>query len=263
MIKFFRRIREQLLAENKFSKYLFYSIGEIILVVIGILIALQINTWSENKRERESELSILTEIRNNLKYDLIDFESNLIQLQNKMTSSKSLLKILNSEASYSDSLGYFFSYLSAYPHFTSKTNGYTLLKSKGLDLILNDSLRNSITDLYEDQYNYLLTYEYERINYNKTFLETAMAPYMGIKELSVDVKPNSIVIKDKGQILTEFGYFRNIRNFKQLKDDEDFHGMIKNVEIWSSALESIHRSVKNDVIDLIGQIENELENRNE
>ena len=48
MIKFFRRIRKQLLTENKFSKYLLYAIGEIVLVVIGILIALQLNMWSDD-----------------------------------------------------------------------------------------------------------------------------------------------------------------------------------------------------------------------
>lgn len=54
MIKFFRKIRHKLLSENKFSKYLLYAIGEIILVVIGILIALQINNWNEaNKLQEE------------------------------------------------------------------------------------------------------------------------------------------------------------------------------------------------------------------
>lgn len=47
MIKFFRKIRQQLIAENKVSKYLLYSIGEIVLVVIRILIALSINNWKE------------------------------------------------------------------------------------------------------------------------------------------------------------------------------------------------------------------------
>jgi len=55
MIKFFRKIRQRLLTENKFSKYLIYAIGEIILVVIGILIALQINTWND-KRIKKSEV---------------------------------------------------------------------------------------------------------------------------------------------------------------------------------------------------------------
>ena len=49
MIKFFRKIRQKMLTENKFSKYLIYAIGEIILVVIGILIALSINTWNERR----------------------------------------------------------------------------------------------------------------------------------------------------------------------------------------------------------------------
>ncbi|MEH6746612.1 MAG: DUF6090 family protein [Maribacter arcticus] len=52
MIKFFRKIRQRLLTENKFSKYLLYAIGEILLVVIGILIALQINMWSDNRKAK-------------------------------------------------------------------------------------------------------------------------------------------------------------------------------------------------------------------
>ncbi len=59
MIKFFRKIRQQLLTENKFSKYLLYAIGEIVLVVIGILIALQINTWNENRKRNIEELEYL------------------------------------------------------------------------------------------------------------------------------------------------------------------------------------------------------------
>ena len=50
MIKFFRKIRKRLLTENKFSKYLLYAIGEILLVVIGILIALQLNMWSDDRK---------------------------------------------------------------------------------------------------------------------------------------------------------------------------------------------------------------------
>ncbi|MDF0718210.1 DUF6090 family protein [Muricauda sp. 334s03] len=53
MIKFFRKIRQRLLNENRFSKYLLYAIGEIVLVVIGILIALQINNWNESRRSQE------------------------------------------------------------------------------------------------------------------------------------------------------------------------------------------------------------------
>ena len=64
MIKFFRKIRQKLLTENKFSKYLIYAIGEIILVVIGILIALQINNWNEEKQNQNLETHFIVEIQN-------------------------------------------------------------------------------------------------------------------------------------------------------------------------------------------------------
>jgi hypothetical protein len=54
MIKFFRKIRQNLLSEGKTVKYLKYAIGEIVLVVIGILIALSINNWNENQKKKNS-----------------------------------------------------------------------------------------------------------------------------------------------------------------------------------------------------------------
>jgi len=66
MIKFFRNIRQNLLAEGKTSKYLKYAIGEIILVVIGILIALQINNWNENRKANIEEQRILETLYENL-----------------------------------------------------------------------------------------------------------------------------------------------------------------------------------------------------
>jgi len=70
MIKFFRNFRRRLLTENNFSKYLIYAIGEIILVVIGILIALQINNWNSSKTESKFLNNYAQKISLNLKQDL-------------------------------------------------------------------------------------------------------------------------------------------------------------------------------------------------
>ncbi|MEZ2414809.1 DUF6090 family protein [Muriicola sp. E247] len=75
MIKFFRRIRQRLLAENKVSRYLLYAIGEIILVVIGILIALQINNWNEEKNESKVELTYMQNMLEDLEDDLSIYET--------------------------------------------------------------------------------------------------------------------------------------------------------------------------------------------
>jgi hypothetical protein len=77
VIRFFRRIRETVLLENKFSKYLLYAIGEIVLVVIGILIALQINTWNEVKKSREKEFSYLERLKEEIEDNIKLTESNL------------------------------------------------------------------------------------------------------------------------------------------------------------------------------------------
>ena len=69
MIRFFHQIRQRLLTENRFSKYILYAVGEIILVVIGILIALQINNWNESNKENEIGLGYLHRIHSDLVKD--------------------------------------------------------------------------------------------------------------------------------------------------------------------------------------------------
>lgn len=75
MIKFFRKIRQQLLTKNSISKYLLYALGEIILVVIGILIALQINNQNEERKETIALNNYLQNISNNIKNDRVQLES--------------------------------------------------------------------------------------------------------------------------------------------------------------------------------------------
>jgi hypothetical protein len=77
MLRFFRQIRQSLLTDNKFNKYLLYAVGEILLVVIGILIALQINNWNEERKAREREQQLLISLSE-------DFKSNLVSLENSI-----------------------------------------------------------------------------------------------------------------------------------------------------------------------------------
>jgi hypothetical protein len=95
MIKFFRQIRQNLLMENKTGKYFKYAIGEIILVVFGILIALQINNWNENRKNRIAEADYYCRILEDLELNekLIDETSELIS--NKIRLCKELISDLN------------------------------------------------------------------------------------------------------------------------------------------------------------------------
>ena len=77
MIKFFRKIRQRLLTENKVSKYLIYAIGEIVLVVIGILIAVSINSWNEDRLDKKEVATYLEQIRNELAFDIKTYKEDL------------------------------------------------------------------------------------------------------------------------------------------------------------------------------------------
>ena len=81
MIKFFRNIRQSLINQNNMGKYLKYAIGEILLVVIGILIALQINNWNERRIESAEEQKILKNLK-------IDFDNDKRQLETIIEMTK-------------------------------------------------------------------------------------------------------------------------------------------------------------------------------
>jgi hypothetical protein len=83
MIKFFRHIRKTLIEQNQMGKYFRYAIGEIILVVIGILIALQINNWNERRQDQEKLEAILIKIKEDLTADLFVAKNNLNYLKRK------------------------------------------------------------------------------------------------------------------------------------------------------------------------------------
>ena len=150
MIKFFRKIRQDLLSENKFGKYLTYAIGEIILVVIGILIALSINNWNEERKNRAFEKEILEQIRANLIKDKLSLESIQDNFKNAMNSTD---KVLKSEwtTNEKDSIKYWLSDIVRFDRFQPLTNAFEVAKSKGLDLISNKQLRFNIGAYYDDE----------------------------------------------------------------------------------------------------------------
>lgn len=93
MIKFFRTIRQNSLSEGKIGKYLKYAAGEILLVVIGILIALSINNWNQNRAERKMEENYITSIIEDAETDLSNFTKAISANEVRMANLDSLTKL--------------------------------------------------------------------------------------------------------------------------------------------------------------------------
>ena len=174
MIKFFRKIRQQLLTENKFSKYILYAIGEIVLVIIGILIALAIN---ENAKDRNNvelrDLYIIQlndEANRNIK-QLTDYKNNVNEM---IKDVDTLIQLLTNKDYDNPKLSRKSIVLFNSNEFYPITITYDNLKSSG-DLKLFDDLdlRNSISEPYET-FNVIKTVESIDntgiINYFENFL---------------------------------------------------------------------------------------------
>lgn len=157
MIKFFRRIRQRLLSESKFSKYLLYAVGEILLVVIGILIALSINNWNDARKDRIAEKELYRTLIKSLESDLKDVRSKSMILDTALTAQRifiteSLAEVQSkftgeqinrmiwqvSKTSYS---------------FVPNVSLYTKIsQNQQIDLIQSDALQKKVMDLFEVHY---------------------------------------------------------------------------------------------------------------
>jgi len=149
MIKFFRKIRQKLLQENRVSKYLIYAIGEIVLVIIGILIALQVNNWNEQRKERKYELTMLEEVQKELNEDADIIESWIPYLKN-VQHSFSELAIMKNDPKYSlDSLNFHLNRIRGYGMTLNiNKSPFETIKSSGLNKISNPEIRNNLSTLY-------------------------------------------------------------------------------------------------------------------
>lgn len=153
MLKFFRNIRRRLIRENRFTRYFIYAIGEIILVVIGILIALQVNNWNENRKLDVAEIGYLNSIQEDIYKDIQAQDSITPILKSKLEKLKELdeeLKKIDRDSNYEKAL---FSYAESigYPEFISNDHTLETLKSSGnIEAISDKKLRRQILD-YRDQ----------------------------------------------------------------------------------------------------------------
>ncbi len=131
-----------------------YAMGEIFLVVIGILLALQINNWNENRIERKLETSILNEILVNLEKDVANLNSKTELNEFFINNNKVILNHLKNKTPITDSLRQYYAKLYGRGNFQPITVAYDNLKSNGINIIKDDSLRLAISELYDFKYFY-------------------------------------------------------------------------------------------------------------
>lgn len=156
MLKFFRKIRQNLISSGKTASYLKYAIGEIILVVIGILIALQINNWNESRKLVSEEKQYYKNIKRQLTEDASFIENNIEFNQYYYDQyDYATQQLLNNDKSHLDSLAIISMNLLEYSDFHQESNIYAALVNSGeIKLIKNQDIVEGLQKL-EETYIYI------------------------------------------------------------------------------------------------------------
>ena len=249
MIKFFRKIRQKMLTENKFSKYLIYAIGEIILVVIGILIALQINNSNNKRIETEREFKYLKNIRLDLKKDLENLEYNIDFRRKKSLGTEKLISQINGQPiqDLNETTYNVVNTLYQERFQPSNVTYNDLVSSGNMNLISNDSIKIHLFELSLLYQQNLFNIEHETAEYEEN-ISKSIFRLTNIEQM----KPVFLGEKTVEQV--------NITK-------EDFKALFESVEYkngcvvtkWTSeGMIELYINIKRKSESLIGIIEREM-----
>ncbi len=255
MIKFFRKIRKQLLGEGKTGKYFKYAIGEILLVMIGILLALQVNNWNENRKKEVIEIQFLKRLVKDLASDTLYFTgrikvSNDIIANNYKYIHQAYEEIKNME-DFQDLVS-LFNWNST--HFVCQNSTYLELLNAGLlNIFKNRELKVDLIILYK---------EYEiASSHIKEFNEFSSVA-LGKTQLT-----NFTKYWEHSSDLFDEPYMFNKTEWQFINDPTS--DKFKRLEATANTYYFKHKYFRDYYIDLkekatilINDIERELENRN-
>jgi len=240
---FFRKIRQQQLGENKFGNYSLYAIGEILLVVIGIVIALQIDKWNEDENLSKTEVALLKEMKKNLEADLVETQRDIDLNKEKLNANEIVLVNLKGPKSHNDSINFYYANLMGGAYLSTNTSAYDNLESMGFHIIRKDSLRIKITELYSNKYKYIHRLE---SNFIDNFYSIQLQPLI-INNLVTD---------------TVWISARPV-NQSKLALNHEFKETIKLNIHWIKFLINGYANIEEEIAALIIQLDSEIKNRND
>lgn len=206
MFRFFRKIRQDQMAKGKIGHYLKYAVGEIVLVVLGILIALQINNWNQKQQLKKEELQTLKSLQEAISINSTEFDSIFkAQLQRNQSLQYVLFRDLSRlDLPQLDSL------------ITKNVDNHTFDPSTGIynsiinsgkiELISNDNLKNRISRLLDRVSDYQES-EDEVTDYTKQHLETSFIEKFTINPLvlaGISERTPEEKVKDKAFFIENF-----------------------------------------------------------
>ncbi|MDN5200562.1 DUF6090 family protein [Fulvivirgaceae bacterium BMA10] len=245
-MKIFRKLRIEAVQLDSAKRYLLYAVGEIVLIVVGILIAVNINNWNERNKSLKLQLKTLKEIKAALLLDVADLRLNIELHQEAIRACGALLEVFKKDQNYHDTLSYYFAKAFWSSRFISKSGPYETLKSRGIELITNDDLRNEITDVYDRAYENLLKVEGTMADYIQHVMLSFNPDHFDKTEMFSATHPESIGIMKP-------------MDFEKLKENKKYHHLLRTFRSSSELFVTFNYQSTIEMTEkLIASIEREI-----
>jgi len=208
MLKFFRKIRQNLIMENKTGKYLKYAIGEIVLVVIGILIALSVAEWNNSRHDNKTEIRLLKELHKGISEDLKTINTDLEIVNTCIADLIELDSLLKVDTPIANEYHYkLFGNVYGLRYLNLNKALYEDLKATGLGIIKDEKTRSQIIKVFEDNYPYLAGFKQIELLVNQVNRPYYLTNFVELK-FKKYAKPKDF------QIIWQDTYYKNIVNYR-------------------------------------------------
>ena len=262
MIKFFRKIRQTLIMENKTGKYFTYAVGEIVLVVIGILIALQINNWNEGRKERLQEQELLTQLQSEFKSNLEQLDQKIAMRETMISSSLKLLDYIDyAETRNNDSILKHAGQIVISPTFDPIIND--IVSSGRIQLLQNGSLKEKLSRWTSEIIQVTEEEQVWLTHRTKHYIPILMEHY-SLRTVVNSYWKNNVVDQfhlDQGTN-TKFtvGNSKRDKDISALLDNSKFEDIVANCASMAKLTNSQSVSLRNRIVELLELIKQDLKN---
>ena len=260
MINLFRNIRQKLLSENRITRYIVYALGEILLVVIGILIALQVNNWNEYRKDRIQEREILIQLES-------EFKSNLDQLDEKIEirnllieSSMKLIEIIDTQDLVSpDTVIHYTSKTMIAPTFDPITND--LISAGKLQLLTNTRLKNilslwtsEVLQVTEDEMSWrrIMNDQYFPFLIKYSSLRNLLSGYWNTNQI------DNILLDKQKQVGFTIPTNKGVEKMSELLKEDDFEDYLADCATWNTIINSQSETLRIRILEILSLIREDL-----
>ncbi|MCA0131333.1 DUF6090 family protein [Winogradskyella alexanderae] len=247
MIKLFNKIRKQLLIENKMGRYFKYAIGEIILVMIGILLALQVNNWNNNRMLKKEELKVMKSLHKEFSENLVKFDFAYKFHTNRKRLIETIMSVNPTELA-TDSLINLMQGVNGNYTFDPYQGIYnSIINSGKIELISNDSLKSKIARIQD----IVRDYQEEEIGVRE-FTKQNLYPFqlgepMGFFIYDLNDKSQSLSIKT---------------NYVKIIESVRFNNLMQHMRGWMRSIFEEGPILRKELLSIINLLKSEIERNN-